>query len=280
MYDLNRFLTAQSRDYATALCEIQNGRKRSHWIWYIFPQVAGLGMSSTSQYYAISGLDEARAYLREPTLRAHLLEISNALLALDESDPSVVFGFPDDLKLRSPVRRRTMDNLTETKLTSEKIYSGCILDFYRDTVRLPNGGTAPRELSRHVGAVCIVPLLDDGRVIVERQFRYPVNEVITEIPAGKRDSRDEAPDDAARRELLPLGPFYPAAAYSDEVIWMYLARGLTFGEQQLDDDEFLNLQAVPLEELARDVLAGRIPDAKTQAAILRVYCMEHGFEPK
>ena len=87
-----------------------------------------------------------------------------------------------------------MDNLTETKLTSEKIYSGCILDFYRDTVRLPNGGTAPRELSRHVGAVCIVPLLDDGRVIVERQFRYPVNEVITEIPAGKRDSRDEAPE--------------------------------------------------------------------------------------
>ena len=177
-----------------------------------------------------------------------------------------------------------MENLTETKLTSEKIYSGCILDFYRDTVRLPNGGTAPRELTRHVGAVCIVPLLDDGRVIVERQFRYPVNEVITEIPAGKRDSRDEAPDDAARRELreetgitarelIPLGPFYPAAAYSDEVIWMYLARGLTFGEQQLDDDEFLNLQAVPLEELARDVLAGRIPDAKTQAAILRVYCM-------
>ena len=97
-----------------------------------------------------------------------------------------------------------MDNLTETKLTSEKIYSGCILDFYRDTVRLPNGGTAPRELSRHVGAVCIVPLLDDGRVIVERQFRYPVNEVITEIPAGKRDSRDEAPDDAARRERAEL----------------------------------------------------------------------------
>ena len=94
MYDLDRFLTAQSRDYTTALREIRSGRKRSHWIWYIFPQVAGLGMSSTSQYYAISGLDEARAYLREPTLRAHLL-------ALEESDPSAVFGFPDDLKLRS-----------------------------------------------------------------------------------------------------------------------------------------------------------------------------------
>ena len=80
MYDLNRFLTAQSRDYAAALREIRSGRKRSHWIWYIFPQVAGLGMSSTSQYYAISGLDEARAYLREPTLRAHLLERCEATL--------------------------------------------------------------------------------------------------------------------------------------------------------------------------------------------------------
>ena len=79
MYDLDRFLTAQRRDYAAALREIQNGRKRSHWIWYIFPQVAGLGMSSTSQYYAISGLDEARAYLREPTLRAHLREFPRTL---------------------------------------------------------------------------------------------------------------------------------------------------------------------------------------------------------
>lgn len=101
MYDLNRFLSAQRRDYAAALREIRSGRKRSHWIWYIFPQVAGLGMSSTSQFYAISGLDEARAYLSEATLRAHLLEISSALLALEESDPTAVFGFPDDLKLRS-----------------------------------------------------------------------------------------------------------------------------------------------------------------------------------
>ena len=181
-----------------------------------------------------------------------------------------------------------MDNLTETKLTSEKIYSGCILDFYRDPVRLPNGGTAPRELSRHVGAVCIVPLLDDGRVIVERQFRYPVNEVITEIPAGNRDSKDEDPELAARRELreetgieakelICLVKFYPAAAYSDEVIWMYLAKGLTFGEQQLDDDEFLNVAAVPLEALVRDIMAGKIPDAKTQAAVMRVYCMEKGL---
>ena len=177
-----------------------------------------------------------------------------------------------------------MDNLTETKLTSEKIYSGCILDFYRDTVRLPNGGTAPRELSRHVGAVCLVPLLDDGRVIVERQFRYPVNEVITEIPAGKRDSRAEAPEAAARRELreetgitarelIPLGPFYPTCAYSTEVIQMFLARGLSFGERELDEDEFLNVFRLPLRELVEKVLDGEIPDAKTQAAALRVWCM-------
>ena len=177
-----------------------------------------------------------------------------------------------------------MDNLTETKLTSEKIYSGCILDFYRDTVRLPNGGTAPRELSRHVGAVCIVPLLDDGRVIVERQFRYPVNEVITEIPAGKRDSRDEAPEAAARRELREetgataaewhaLGLFCPVGAYSTERIQMYLARGLTFGERELDEDEFLNVFRMPLDELVDKVLAGEIPDAKTQAAALRAKLM-------
>lgn len=181
-----------------------------------------------------------------------------------------------------------MEKLIETQLTSEKIFDGNILHVYNDAVRLPNGKTAPREVVRHVGAVCVVPLLDDGRVIVERQFRYPVNEVITEIPAGKRDSKDEDPEAAARRELreetgieakelICLGRFYPAAAYSDEVIWMYLAKGLTFGEQQLDDDEFLNVTAVPLDELARDILNGKIPDAKTQAAVMRVYCMEKGF---
>ena len=182
-------------------------------------------------------------------------------------------------------------NLQETKLTSQPIFDGDVLHIYKDTVRLPNGKTSTREYTVHHGAVCILPLLENGDVLLERQFRYAMGEVLTEIPAGKLDYIGEDPREAALRELreetgavaselIPLGPFYPAAAYSDEVIWMYLARGLTFGEQQLDDDEFLNLQAVPLEELARDVLAGRIPDAKTQAAILRVYCMERGFEPK
>ena len=101
MDSLSRFHEAQRRDYAQALSEIRAGRKRSHWIWYIFPQIRGLGYSSTSQYYAIRDLDEAKAYLADPVLRARLLEISEALLALPCSDPSEVMGYPDDLKLKS-----------------------------------------------------------------------------------------------------------------------------------------------------------------------------------
>lgn len=98
---LDRFLTAQERSYDTALSEIKNGRKRSHWMWYIFPQIAGLGMSSTAQYYSIADIEEAREYITHPVLGARLLEISRALLTLDSSDATAVMGYPDDLKLRS-----------------------------------------------------------------------------------------------------------------------------------------------------------------------------------
>lgn len=100
-YDLDRFVKAQEQDYETALKEIRQGRKKSHWIWYIFPQIAGLGFSSISQYYAIASMEEAQAYMENAYLRGHLLEISKALLALNSSDPEKVMGYPDDLKLRS-----------------------------------------------------------------------------------------------------------------------------------------------------------------------------------
>ncbi len=100
-YDLSRFLRAQKNDYETALAEIRAGRKRSHWIWYIFPQLKGLGFSSMADYYGIDGIGEAKAYMEDPVLSARLIEISEALLTLRSSDPGAVMGYPDDLKLRS-----------------------------------------------------------------------------------------------------------------------------------------------------------------------------------
>jgi len=100
-YDLNRFLAAQERDYAQALAEIRAGRKRSHWIWYIFPQLRGLGYSYNAEFYGIADAEEARQYLAHPVLGARFREITGALLELPESDPVRVMGRPDDLKLCS-----------------------------------------------------------------------------------------------------------------------------------------------------------------------------------
>ena len=100
-YNLNRFIEAQNRDYDIALAEIRAGKKVSHWMWYIFPQIAGLGMSYTAQLYAIKDIEEARQYIAHPVLGARLIEISQALLTLDCSDAAAVMGYPDDLKLRS-----------------------------------------------------------------------------------------------------------------------------------------------------------------------------------
>ena len=100
-YDLDRFLKGQARNYDDALREIREGCKRSHWMWYVFPQIQGLGYSSTARYYAIRDVDEAKAYLQHPVLRKRLLEISGALLELDTNNASKVFGWPDDMKLRS-----------------------------------------------------------------------------------------------------------------------------------------------------------------------------------
>lgn len=98
---LQRFVKAQERDYAPALDEIRNGHKRSHWMWYIFPQIAGLGLSEISRYYAIRDKEEAGLYLRHPVLGPRLLEISRELLNLAINDATAVFGSPDDLKLQS-----------------------------------------------------------------------------------------------------------------------------------------------------------------------------------
>ena len=171
-------------------------------------------------------------------------------------------------------------DLKEVKTGSEEIFNGVILHLYKDTVCLPNGKSATREVIRHVGAVGVVPLTDDGKVIIERQFRYPLDRVVTEIPAGKLDSFTEDRLSAAKRELeeetgytaeewIEIGDYYPTPAYCDERITLYLAKSLHLGQRHLDEDEFLNFEAVPLTELVEDVMEGRITDGKTQVAVLK-----------
>ena len=170
--------------------------------------------------------------------------------------------------------------LAEKRISTEDIFDGVILHVKRDMVALSNGSSAVREVIRHIGAVCVIPVMDNGDVIVERQYRYPLDRVILEIPAGKLDAPDENRLSAIQRELreetgytaeswTELGDFHPAPAYSDEYITMYLARGLHKGAQHLDADEFLDVYAVPLKDLVADVMSGAISDAKTQVCVLK-----------
>lgn len=180
-------------------------------------------------------------------------------------------------------------HLIETPTASELIYDGKIVHLYRDTVTLPNGKPALREVIRHVGAVCVVPLTDEDEVICVRQFRYPHEKVLLEIPAGKLDSKDEDRPSAALRELqeetgarceklTSLGRLLSTPAFVDEVIDMYLAEGLTFGDTSPDEDEFLNVVRIPLETMVDMILRGDITDAKTQAAVLKVWVLKQRKE--
>ncbi len=173
-----------------------------------------------------------------------------------------------------------IDELREKTLSSEKVYDGRLLKVFSDKITLPNGNTSTRELIRHIGAACVIPVTDNNEVIMEKQYRYPFDQVMTEIPAGKLDSADEDPLEAAKRELREetgytadtwtyLGLYYPTVAYSDEKIYIYMARDLHRGQQHLDEDEFLHVHKVPLETLIEDVNNDRIPDGKTQVAILK-----------
>lgn len=174
--------------------------------------------------------------------------------------------------------------LFEEPIASEKIFDGKVLHVFRDTVALPNGKPATREYIRHVGAVCVIPITDEGEVICVRQYRYAVGQVLLEIPAGKLDSPDEDPDAAVLRELreetgahcerlTSLGVYLGSPALIGETIHMYLAEGLTFGETDPDEDEFLEICRIPLTDMVNMVLAGEIPDGKTQAAVLRAAAM-------
>lgn len=175
--------------------------------------------------------------------------------------------------------------LIERFAASEEIFDGVVLHVNKDTVTLPDGKSAVREVIRHVGAVCVVPLTEAGEVICVRQYRYAAGQVMLEIPAGKLDHKQEDRREAALRELreetgvrceklTSLGAFYPAPAYSDELIDMYLAEGLSYGDTDPDEDEFLDVVRVPLAEMVDMAMRGELPDAKTQMAVLRVWAIK------
>lgn len=172
--------------------------------------------------------------------------------------------------------------LFEKQISSEAVFKGVLLNVFTDVVELPNGNQAVREYIKHYGAVCMIPVTDDGKVIIERQFRYALGRVFTEIPAGKLDSPEEDRLEAAKRELKEetgltadnwryIGDYIGTPAYANETVSMFMATGLHAGERHLDDEEFINVSEVPLEALVEDVISGRISDGKTQAAILKTY---------
>jgi ADP-ribose pyrophosphatase len=172
------------------------------------------------------------------------------------------------------------DKLAETLLASQQIYKGGFLDVRRDTVQLQNGKSATREYVVHPGACVVIPLLDNGDVILEKQFRYPVGREMIEFPAGKLDPNED-PLICALRELREetgysasewayAGCMHLAIAYSTEIIHIYFARGLVLGERELDEGEFLDVFTAPAQQLIAWCADGTVTDAKTVTCALHL----------
>ena len=170
-------------------------------------------------------------------------------------------------------------DMTERLLERRDIYRGRVVQLHVDTVTLPDGGTSLREIVDHPGGVAILALDEENRVPVVRQFRYAFGRVMLEIPAGKREPGEE-PFVTARRELkeevgdeaaewTDLGTLLPSPGCYGERLYLYLARGLTFGDVQPDEDEFLECERLPFAELYRMCMDGTVEDAKTVAAVLK-----------
>jgi len=169
-------------------------------------------------------------------------------------------------------------HLVETAVSSEVVFDGKLLHVRRDEVRLPDGSVATREYIVHPGAVLIVPVRDDGRLVVERQYRHPIGRVLLEFPAGKLDPGEDALV-TGRRELAEetgytasswqaLGRIHPVVGYSSEAIDIYVARGLAHVGARLDDGEFLEVRTMGVDEMLAALDRGEITDAKTVVALL------------
>ena len=178
----------------------------------------------------------------------------------------------------APADSEADPQLREVGISGTQVYRGHFLDVRRDEVRLPDGESAAREYIVHPGAVMVVPLLDDGRLVVERQYRYPMGRAMLEFPAGKLEA-GEPPFECAVRELTEetgyharewarAGIMHNAIAYSTEGIEIWFARGLTAGPQHLDAGEFVDIATASEDELNALVLSGELTDAKTLVGLL------------
>ncbi len=173
-----------------------------------------------------------------------------------------------------------MSDFEEKTLSSELIFDGKVVHLYKDIVSLPNGKSAFREYVKHIGAVCVIPITDEGEVVCVRQYRYAVGREMLEIPAGKLDSADEVPEEAVLRELKEetgatckklsfIGEYLGSPAILSEKIYMYMAEGLEWGESSPDEDEFISVEKIPVDELCQMICRGEIADGKTQVAVLK-----------
>ena len=164
--------------------------------------------------------------------------------------------------------------LFEKTLTSETKFEGRIIKVLRDTVELENGKTSAREVVCHNGGVCVAALTEQNEVLLVRQFRYPYKEVLLELPAGKLE-KGEDPFEAVKREqmeetgTISLGNLYPSPGYCGEIIRIWACRVAQKGEMHLDEDEFLEVERIPLDKAVEMVLNNEIPDSKTQVGILK-----------
>lgn len=182
------------------------------------------------------------------------------------------------------MEERLDSRLKEELVSSQEIFKGKIIRVQVDTVRLPDGNSAKREVVRHPGAVVILPLTDKREVILVRQYRHATGEILLELPAGKRDGGED-PRTCAQRELEEetgykaselrvLSSFYTSPGFCDELIYLVLAKGLIKGKACPDEGEFIDVLTLPLEKAVRMVLDGEIKDAKTGFGILACRCLE------
>ncbi|MBQ4146172.1 MAG: NUDIX hydrolase [Clostridia bacterium] len=169
--------------------------------------------------------------------------------------------------------------LREKTLKTDEIYKGYVIRLEVSQVECPNGNIAEREIVRHPGGVAVVAVDKDENVYMVKQYRIPYDEIILEVPAGKLD-KGENPDDAAERELREetgivaenitfLGSFYPSVGFCDENLRMYVATGLSFGETDMDEDEFVQLEKIHIDKLTEMIMNNQIKDGKTIAAIFK-----------